>query len=555
MTPAAGRDGTTKAIPAEAGYSVAYHCVCGATAELDVRSGGRCQSCGRRYSAEVARVACSETIRMPGTFGEPAHAGPQTAPVDGAVRAVRLSIEAAVVAAAEPRGDVGLPADRQLEHFRVVGRLGRGGMGDVYRALDESLQRYVALKVLRPGLDGPAAGSAGLPHLLQEARAQARVNHPGVVHIYYVSPDPERPFLAMELVPGPTLAKRLEGGPLPYAQTIDVALQIVRALRHAARYDVVHGDIKPSNILLAGDGSVKLSDFGLARRLSGRGAGSSGPISGTPHYLPPEVLAGAEPDVRSDMYALGVTLFEMTFGRRPYTVPSGKLLDQIEAHRSAPPEFPEAWPTDLPSGWRTVLARLLEKEPSRRYQTHDELLAALDRVRPVDLPKAGPFNRALSWGADLFLAWAAEILLLTPAVIFAVQGIALTTSALPVLLPAVGCLILSATAWLQAAWKTSPGQTLLQLRIVDRNGLTPNGTILAARAVLQLLPAWGVVVANVLSLGFRAGFAGLLVMGAVLIATFADAGVALVRRDGRSLYDLLLGTRVVLDTRTGDEAT
>ncbi|HEX6984815.1 MAG TPA: serine/threonine-protein kinase, partial [Planctomycetaceae bacterium] len=406
---------------ADGATPVSYRCVCGETAELDLRTGGRCDACGRRYSAEVARLAAAETIRMPAGYEEPVEADPveadpDTEPQGEANRAADSpgDVTTIVTSEAAPQPEAALPPDRRLGHFRVVGRLGRGGMGDVYRALDESLQRYVALKVLRPTANGPAAGSVGPARLLQEARAQARVNHPGVVHIYYVSPDPERPFLAMELVPGPTLADRLKAGPLPYAETVDVALQIARALRHAARYDVVHGDIKPGNILLAGDGGVKLSDFGLARRLSGRREGPAGPITGTPHYLPPEVVAGAEPDVRSDMYALGVMLFEMTFGRRPYTVETGNLRDHIQAHRSAPPEFPDPWPADLPEGWRDVLARLLEKNPDDRYQTHDELIADLERLRPVDLPRAGRIGRGLAWLTDLFLAWAAGALLLVP---------------------------------------------------------------------------------------------------------------------------------------------
>jgi len=560
MTRAAGRDHTTATRPdAPARPAVSYHCVCGESVELDVRTGGRCDCCGRRYAAEVARVAASETIRMPSPFEEPIEAVPATAPLgdaflaDAPRRAISPGDDAPTVVFPDTvRVDVPLPADRRLGHFRVVSRLGRGGMGDVFRALDESLQRYVALKVLRPGADG-STGPSGLPRLLQEARAQARVNHPGVVHIYYVSPDPERPFLAMELVGGSTLADRLKSRPLPYAVVIDVALQIARALRHAARYDVVHGDIKPGNILLAGDGGVKLGDFGLARRLSKSGDGPAGPITGTPHYLPPEIVAGAEPDIRSDMYALGVMLFEMTFGRRPYTVETGTLLDQIEAHRSAPPEFPDPWPVDLPEGWREILERLLRKDPAGRYQTHDELIADLERVRPVDLPRAGRFNRAIAWAADLFLAWAAEVLLLTPVMFLAMRGGYVEDLVVSVALTAAGGLILVGASWLQAAWTSSPGKALLQLRIVDRHGLTPGRSVLAGRMTLQLLPAWGMVLGNAVSL-VLGDFLGMGVTVGAMVASAVDASVAFVRRDGRSLHDFLFRTRVVLDTRTEPDA-
>lgn len=553
MTPAAAQD--EKSQPAR----VSYHCVCGATAELDVRTGGRCAECGRRYSAEVARVAGSETIRMPPQPEEPVPTEVVLEPPIDAARRVGPGDDAATMIAAEPpRGEVVLPADRRLGHFRVVGWLGRGGMGDVYRALDESLQRYVALKILRPGSDGSTASSGGPLRLLQEARAQARVNHPGVVHIYYVSPDPERPFLAMELVAGPTLADRLKQGPLPYGETVDVALQIVRALRHAVRYDVVHGDIKPGNILLTGDGGVKLSDFGLARRLSGRREGQAstgGSITGTPNYLPPEVVAGAEPDVRSDLYALGVMLFEMTFGRRPYTVETGKLVDQIEAHRSAAPEFPDPWPVELPEGWRGVLARLLAKEPDDRYQTHDELLVDLERLKPVDLPRAGRVNRGLAWVTDLFLAGAAGGLLLAPLVFLASRGMIPESPVVDAAaVAAASALVLLGATWLQATWKSSPGKSLFQLRVVDRHGLTPRRGVFAARVPFQLLPLWGEDARSILD-GLGAEALSMLALTAVLATALADAAVAFVRRDGRSLHDLLLRTRVVLDTRPTGESS
>lgn len=534
------------------GELVRYHCVCGESTDLDLHSGGRCEACGRRYSAEVARLAATETIQMPFGFEEPIEPDPDTEPAETAERTPdgRDAPTTIVSPGAAPHAEIPLPSDRRLGHFRIVGRLGRGGMGDVYRALDESLERYVALKVLRPSVNGTIAGAAGHVPLLQEARAQARVNHPGVVHIYYVSPDPQRPFLAMELVAGSTLAERLQAGSLTYCETVDVALQIARALRHAARYDVVHGDIKPGNILLAADGVVKLGDFGLARRLSGRRDEPTGAITGTPHYLPPEVVGGAEPDIRSDMYALGVMVFEMTFGRRPYTVESGTLQEHIEAHRIAAPEFPEVWPAELPEGWRGVLERLLEKDPADRYQTHDDLIADLERLKPVDLPRAGRVNRGLAWFVDLFLALVVGILLLTPFGFLASRGLLDATPFLRVVIDlAADALVLFSAAWLQAWWKTSPGKSLLQLRIVDLHGLTPNCPTLAMRTVFQLLPLLSVDIYLTMS-EIGVGWLGTLVALAGLAHSAIDAGVAAVRPDGRSLHDLLLRTRVVLDTRT-----
>jgi hypothetical protein len=548
MTRIGGGDRSTRDAAA-----ISYHCVCGASVALDRQTGGECGDCGRRYSSEVARLAASETVHMPIGLDESIdleklHSGESTFDERDA-----NGDETLVESPPRPAPLPGLPEDARFGHFRVVAHLGRGGMGDVYRALDESLQRFVALKVLRPAESGSADGSVGPARLLQEARAQARVNHPGVVHIYFVSQDPQRPFLAMELVPGTTLSDQLRSGPLSYARTIDIALQISRALRQAARYDVVHGDIKPGNILLAPDGGVKLSDFGLARRLSGRRTGPAGSITGTPYYIPPEVIAGNESDIRSDMYALGVMLFEMTFGRRPYTVDTGSLIDEIEAHRSAPVEFPEQWPADLPAGWRDVLMKLLQKDPAARYQSHDELIADLERLKPVDQPRAGRVARLLAWVVDVFLAIAAELLLLAPFGILASRGL-LSEAVLPrvILMVGASAVVLTTAAIVQARWKTTPGKSLFQLRIVDRHGLSPARMTLGMRAIFQLLPMWGADLPEILA-ELGAESLAVVVSTVTIAVVLTDAAFAVVRRDGRSLHDLLLRTRVALDTRINSE--
>ena len=537
--------------PANPTATVPYHCVCGTAVSLSLETGGQCESCGRYYSAETARLAASETVRLPIDLNqsidlEKLQEG-SSQPEPGSVTEVPRPSE-------ETPSSSTLGVDpligSRFGHFQVVSRLGRGGMGDVYRALDESLQRFVALKVLRASADGNTPSAGASLRLLQEARAQARVNHPGVVHIYFVSQDPQSPFLAMELVPGTTLAEQLRTGPLSYARTIDVALQLSRALRQAARFDVVHGDIKPGNILMLPDGGVKLSDFGLARRLSAHGTGPSGPITGTPHYIAPEILDGKEANIRSDMYALGVMLFEMTFGRRPYTVDTGTLRDQIEAHKKAPVEFPEQWPIDLPEEWRNVLSKLLQKDPELRYRSHDELITDLEHLRPIDLPRAGRLARLLAWGVDVVLAIAAQLLLLSPFGVLAARGI-LVEGVLPALLitGSISAVVLGAAAAVQAYWKTSPGKSLFQLRIVDRHGLPPSRMMLALRVLFQLLPVWGTDVQTALSeVGVEP--LGLIAATTTAAIVLTDCAFALVRRDGRSLHDLLLRTRVALDTRT-----
>ena len=306
---------------------LSYRCVCGETFVVAVDVGGTCPVCGRRVSRTVLAGDLAATVSLT-----------HVAEDSGAVAAHQESAGA--------DDSIGL----RYGHYRIVQKLGQGGMGVVYQALDESLQRYVALKVIH-GAGGSAADTPQIQRLLQEAIAQARVNHPNVVHIYYVGREEKTPFFAMELVPGPNLAERLHAGPLAFAAVVSIAQQVADALRHAADFDIVHGDVKPSNILFTDGGIAKLSDFGLARRLS-HVAGTPTTLAGTPAYLSPEAAAGQPIDVRSDMYSLGITLFEMTFGRLPYRPSSDRLIDFVQLHRTAVVEFPVPWPDSVPHGWR-----------------------------------------------------------------------------------------------------------------------------------------------------------------------------------------------------------
>jgi len=498
--------------------TVSYRCVCGESFSLDTAAGGTCQGCGRTFTAEVVRSAGAETIGIPTVRGDPT--------------ATRPAVDAA---ADDPR------IGETLGHYRIVHRLGQGGMGTVYQALDESLQRYVALKVISTG-ESTDENSARVQSLVQESRAQARVNHPNVAHIYYVGRDKKSPFFAMELVDGPTLTQRLADGPLPFAEVVRIALQVADALRHCANYDIVHGDIKPSNILQADAETVKLSDFGLAQRLSHVSDGAAGVI-GTPNYLSPEAARGDPLSVQSDMYSLGITLFELTFGRLPYDLSGSSLLEKLKAHEEASVEFPESWPQSVPGGWRHVLERLLAKSPDRRYKDYRALMVDLKRLRPVALPKAGRTQRGLAWMVDLALASGAQGLLLAPA---AATGVLDQYSGLrPFAALAIAVVPLLASL-LQARWGSTPGKKLFQIRIVDRHGLRPSRTTLGLRMVVQMLPIWAGTVRPLYAAAHPAPLAALLA-GVALLALLVDAGFALFHPKGRSLHDLFFGTQVVLD--------
>jgi uncharacterized RDD family membrane protein YckC len=211
-------------------------------------------------------------------------------------------------------------------------------------------------------------------------------------------------------------------------------------------------------------------------------------------------------------------------------------------------EFPEQWPDSVPHEWRDVLEKLLAKSPDDRYQTYDELLAALRRLRPVALPKAGRLQRGLAWAVDLALAYAAQNLFYVPLATGRVGREGITSSEfwlvrLPLIV--LGGLIPLLAGYLQTWWKTTPGKRLFQLRIVDRHGMTPRKSVLLLRSVFQFLPLWAAT-AYVLYGSLGAGFRGEILRAVAAGWLLADAGAALFRR-GASLHDRLLKTRVVLD--------
>lgn len=502
-----------------------YRCVCGTCVEVDPQSGAHCPHCGRRVHAEIVSRSTSATVASSAAVGlEATQERTTPGPTDACDERV----------------------GQRWGHYRIWRRLGSGGMGTVYQALDESLQRDVALKVIQP-TGSAATDSRSIQRLLEEAIAQARVNHPNVVHIYYVGREGRLPFLAMELVPGISLADQLKHGPLPFDRVIAIALQVVDALRHCVRFDIVHGDIKPANILLADARTVKLSDFGLARRLS-QVDQHSGLLAGTPMYLAPEVAEVSAPDIRGDMYSLGVTLFEMTFGRLPYEFSGTSLFDYLTTHRTAAIEFPDPWPSELPIDWRDVLVRLMAKKPEMRYESYDQLLGELRRLQPVVLPKAGRVQRGLAWMVDLGLVSALQQLFYGSLSAGSMAGFWRSHPLLQLATALAGGAAPLAAAAVQARWKTTPGKQLFQLQIVDRHGLVPPQSILIPRAFVQMLPLCAATVYHVLN-ALHLTPLGDMAVAAATLALAADVVVAVVRRDGRSLHDQLFGTRVVLQSQ------
>jgi tetratricopeptide (TPR) repeat protein len=286
----------------------------------------------------------------------------------------------------------------RLGPYRVQAELGRGGMGIVFRAYDESLRRPVAIKVLRPELDEPRARE----RLLREARLAAQFRHDHVVTIHAVVSPPDRsPYLVMEYVPGPTLAALLEAEQrLEPRRAVELVVQVANGLAAAHAAGLVHRDVKPSNVLLdPATGRAKLTDFGLARGgAPASGLTQEGVLAGTPAYMSPEQAKGqADLDGRTDVYSLGVTLYEALTGAVPFRGTTAMVLQQIVQEEPRPPrQLNDAVPRDL----ETVCLKAMAKEPSRRYATAAELaddLRRWQRGEPVRARPAGAGERGWRW--------------------------------------------------------------------------------------------------------------------------------------------------------------
>ncbi len=256
------------------------------------------------------------------------------------------------------------------DRYRLETVLGQGGMGVVYRGYDTLLERTVAVKLLsETGL-----GSEGRARLLNEARAAAQLNHPNIVSIYDAGLTGKAPFIVMELVEGASL---YDQHPQDLAQTISFARQICSALEHAHGSHIIHRDLKPENVLVTPAGLAKLTDFGLARSLSSR-LSTEGTISGSVLYMAPEMALNQPVDGRSDLYALGVMLYELVCGRLPFNADSP--LAVISQHIHAPVVPPSTYRPDLSPAIESIILKLLAKEPDQRYQSALLVIQALDEA-------------------------------------------------------------------------------------------------------------------------------------------------------------------------------
>ena len=302
-----------------------------------------------------------------------------------------------------------------IAHYRVISKLGAGGMGEVWRATDTKLGRDVAIKILPEVF---AQDADRMARFGREAQVLASLNHPNIAAIYGV----EERALVIELVEGPTLAERIAQGALPLEEALRIARQIAEALEYAHEHGIVHRDLKPANIKISPEGRVKVLDFGLAKALSSEPAAANpqasptltmratmaGVIMGTAAYMSPEQARGQEVDKRCDIWSFGVVLHEMLTGHTLFV--GHTVSDTLAAVLRADLDW-SLLPRELPANIRTLLQRCLERDPRQRLRDIGDARLELEQpvVQPVAVPPAqpAPRTRVLPWMAA---AWTSSLL-------------------------------------------------------------------------------------------------------------------------------------------------
>ena len=421
-----------------------------------------------------------------------------------------------------------------IGHFRVDSLLGQGGIGAVYRAWDTSLERPVALKTLL--FDSPPSRA----RFIREARSQAQLRHPNVVPIHFVGEADGLTYLVMDLVEGESLAALLDREKqVSEERALDIVDAVAAALEAANASGLIHRDIKPSNILVEKSGRVLLADFGLAKGVrvldtqgvepasdpspgtSGAQVTHAGTIVGTPTYLAPEQASGAPVDHRADIYALGVTLYELIAGQPPFTSVSRSAL--LEQHRAQEVfSLRMLLPETRPAVDELVL-RMLRKHPDERFASYGALRAALSAARAPPRVDAPFFPRAIAFGVD-----------------FAVFGIlgALAGALSTLLVWPIAALAMGAV---ESYFGRTIGKRLMQIRAVDAHG----AKLAFGRAVLRSMiklagPLLVVIIGDLTPEGRARQVAG----GLVILAWIASLLLALGSRHS-ALHDRLTRSRVI----------
>ena len=519
-----------------------FRCVCGTDIPLEDGKLQSCPRCGRQHGQLVDDdSAASETVFV-------SRSGHRLSPVKKN-RAVGGD-----ESGADERLDL---AGKTLDHFEIIEKIGQGGMGTVYRALDRSLERYVAIKVITR--EDVLKDGDMVEAFVHEARSQARVNHPGVTTIHYVGQLDAMPYFAMELVPGVDLETRLEEGPLPFAEVVNVGIEVLRALREANERGVVHRDIKPGNILLTRSGNVKITDFGLSKTDKGglQVTGARGFI-GSPYYIAPEQARGETTDFRTDIYSLGATLYHLAYGRPPFE--GDGFMGVIAKHLSVELAFPKSPPKGVSPAFQSILRRMLAKDPAARHASYDKLERELLAVRPEEQRVASFFRRAgaafMDWGA-LMLALAV-MMGVVMAILVATNSAWISTGSPDMEQPnlkveeaeklapiffMINLGFLVALCLQQAIFRRTVGKIFGRLRIASIDGQPVARWRLLFRTLFQFSYFAGPLLLSAAGLEGRSWHT-LLFLGLY----FLDGLWALTNAKRRTLHDILLGTWVLRES-------
>jgi serine/threonine protein kinase len=278
-----------------------------------------------------------------------------------------------------------------LGHYHILEKIGAGGMGVVYRAHDERLDRDVALKVLPPGVLSDAAARH---RFRKEALALSKLNHPNIATVHDFDTQDGVDFVVMEYIPGATLADQLKKGPLSEKDVLKMGRQVVAALEEAHEHGIIHRDLKPGNIMVTPKGQAKVLDFGLATVLEQGGdldlttsLEELHPVAGSLPYMSPEQLRKEHIDARTDIWAAGAVLYEMATGQRPFPDTVGPRV--IDAILNRPPRPPTVLNSYISRELESMILKALEKDPAHRYQTARELLVDHERLlaaQPITAP-------------------------------------------------------------------------------------------------------------------------------------------------------------------------
>lgn len=295
-----------------------------------------------------------------------------------------------------------------IAHYRILEPIGSGGMGAVYKVMDEKLHRIVALKMLPPDA---VADKERRRRFLQEARAASSLNHPHILTVFEIGEADGHPYMAMEYVEGETLRQKIDARSLSLNESLDIAVQVAEGLSKAHEQGLIHRDLKPENLIVSRDGYAKILDFGLAKLSEKRSAQftanstektliqvrtESGTIMGTINYMSPEQLLGRRVDLRSDIFSFGIVLYEILTGRCPFA--SENRIDTMHAILHEEPPAPYAIKQGLPVELERILSRALKKEPKERYQQIKEIcedLRALRRDLELGRAERAPARRKL----------------------------------------------------------------------------------------------------------------------------------------------------------------